>query len=160
MAVDMFLKLDGIKGESTNDKHKDEIEVMSFSWGLSQQGALAHGNGAAAGKVSVQDFSFVKRLDTASPQLLEASCRGEHIGFGLLTLAKAGGDRGQQEYLKIKFSDILISSYQTGGSQGGDPAEQISLNFSNVEVSAAEIRPDGSIGGWKNTTSCHFGGKR
>ena len=155
MAVDMFLKLDGIKGESTSSKHKDEIEVLSFSWGVSQAQATG---GGGAGKLNIQDLSFVKRLDTASPQLLEASCRGEHIGFGLLTLAKAGEQ--QQDYLKIKFSEVLISSYQTGGSQGGDPAEQISLSFQNVEVSAAEVNPDGSIGGWKNTTSCHFGGKR
>lgn len=158
MAVDMFLKLDGIKGESTNSKHKDEIEVMSFSWGLSQA-SRAPGSGGAAGKVSVQDFSFVKRLDAASPLLIEASCRGDHIGSGLLTLAKAGDGKGQQEYLKIKFTDIIISSYQTGGSNAGDPAESVSLSFQNIEVSAAEINPDGSIGGWKNTTSCHFAGR-
>lgn len=159
MAVDMFLKLDGVKGESQDSKHKDEIQILSFSWGLSQT-AQGAGGGAGASKVSVSDFQIVKRLDTASPQLMEMACSGEHIGSGLLTLAKAGDNKGQQEYMKIKFSDILISSYSTGGSNTGDPAEQISLNFSNVEVSAAEIKADGSIGDWKNSTSCHFGGKR
>ena len=158
MAVDMFLKLDGVQGESQDSKHKGEIEIMSFSWGVSQSGAAAHGAGGGAGKVNVQDFSIVKLLDTASPELMEKVCRGEHIGSALLTLRKAGDGKDQQEYLKIKLTDVLVSSYQTGGGNGGVPAEQVSFSFQNVEVSAAEIRQDGSIGGWKNTTSCHFGG--
>ena len=158
MAVDMFLKLDGIEGESTDSKHKDEIEVLSFSWGVSNPATAARG-GAAAGKVSPTDFSIVKRLDTASPQLLEKICQGEHIGFGLLTLQKSG--EKPVEYLKIKLTDILISGYSTGGNNGtGEPAEQVSFSFSSVEVSAAEQGPDGSTGGWKTTTSCSFSGKR
>ena len=156
MAVDMFLKLDGIKGESQDSKHKDEIEIVSFSWGLNQQVATA--GGAAAGKVSALDFSIVKQLDAATPQLIEMACQGEHLGSGLLTLRKAGGE--QQDYLKIKLTDILISSYQTGGSSAGLPAESISFSFGNIEISAAEQKEDGSISGWSNPTSCHFGGAR
>ena len=156
MAVDMFLKIDGVEGESTDDKHKGEIEILSFSWGVSQSGGFGPGGGA--GKVSSNDFAIVKRLDKATPQLLEKVCQGEHIGSALLTLAKAGGDH-RQEYLKIKLTDIIISSYQTSGASSGEPAEQVSFAFQSVEVSAAEIRQDGSIGGWKETAGCHFGGK-
>jgi type VI secretion system secreted protein Hcp len=158
MAVDMFLKLEGVQGESTSDKHKGEIEIMSFSWGMNQSTAQA--GGAGAGKVSVQDFSFVKQLDTASPQLIELACRGQHVGEALLTLTKTGSKEQQQEYLKIKLTDILISSYQTGGTNSSIPSEQVSFNYSSIEVQAAELRPDGSIGGWKATGDCHFGGKR
>ena len=158
MAVDMFLKIDGIEGDSTSDKHKGEIEILSFSWGVSQTGNFQFGGGGGAGKVTSNDFAIVKRLDKATPQLLEKVCQGEHIGSALLTLAKAGGEQ-QQEYLKIKLTDIIISSYQTSGASSGDPAEQVSFAFQSVEVSAADIRPDGSIGGWKETSSCHFGGK-
>ena len=155
MAVDMFLKIDGIMGESTDDKHKGEIQILSFSWGLNQTAGTAGGGGSAAGKVNLQDFSIVKQLDTATPQLLDRACRGEHIGEALLTLAKSGGT--QQDYLKIKLTDIVVSSYSTGGSNAGLPAEQVSFSYGDVEVSAAELRPDGSIGGWKTTTGCNFG---
>lgn len=157
MSVDMFLKIDGIEGESQSSKHKGEIEILSFTWGLSQTGS-PRGGGGGAGKVNVQDFSIVKQLDTATPQLIELACRGEHVGSALLTLAKAGGNGGQ-EYLKIKLTDILVSSYSTGGSSSVMPAEQVSFSFQDVEIAAAEVRPDGSIGGWKTSTSCHFNGK-
>ena len=156
MAVDMFLKLDGIDGESADSKHKDEIEVLSFSWGVSSPAAGGRG-GLSAGKVSSNDLSIVKRLDTSSPQLIEKICQGEHISSGLLTLQKAG--EKPVEYLKIKLTDILISGYSTGASGGGEPVEQVSFSFSGIEVSAAEQRPDGSIGSWKTTTTCSFGGK-
>jgi len=157
MAVDMFLKLDGVKGESQDSKHKGEIEIMSFSWGISQQSAVAHGSGGGAGKVSVSDFSIVKRIDTASPQLMEAVCQGQHLGSGLITLRKAG--ENQLEYLKIKLTDILISGYQTSGNSGtGEPAEQVTFSFQNVEVSATEQRADGKLGDVV-TTSCNFAGK-
>lgn len=117
----MFLKLDGIDGESVDSKHKGEIEILSFSWGVSNSGAAGHG-GASAGKVALNDFLIVKSLDKASPQLIEKICQGEHLGSGLLTLRKAGDK--PVEYLKIKFSDILISGYQTGGSGQSEPVEQ------------------------------------
>jgi type VI secretion system secreted protein Hcp len=157
MAVDMFLKIDGVEGESQSSKHKGEIEILSFSWGLSQT-AGQPGSGGGAGKVNAQDFSIVKLLDTATPQLIELACRGQHVGSALLTLARSGG-KEQQEYLKIKLTDILVSSYSTGGSSQGIPAEQVSFSFQDIEVSAAEVRPDGSISGWKESTSCQFHGK-
>ena len=149
MAVDMFLKIDGIQGESRDNKHKGEIEILSFSWGVSNSGSGQVGGGAGAGKVSVQDFSIVKQLDTTSPEFLERACAGQHLGSALLTLVRKSG-KDQQEYLKIKLSDILVSSYQTsGGSNLGVPAEQVSFSFQQAEVSVAD-----GFGGWKSGGSC------
>src|SRR5688572_6928005 len=159
MAVDMFLTLDGIKGESKDSKHAGEIEILSFSWGGAQSSGHGAGGGGGAGKVSLNDFSIMKELDTASPQFMELLCNGQSAGSGLLTLRKAG--EKPLEYLKIKMTDVFISSYQTGGSGSGAgvPVEQVSFSFSNVEISTFEQKQDGSLGG-EVTTSCNFGGKR
>ncbi len=146
---DAFLKLDGIPGESTDSKHKDEIDIESFSWGES----LPVGSGGKAGKPSFQDFSFVTKVSQASPRLFLACASGQHIKYALLTGRKEGG--GSTEFYTIKMSDILVSSYkesaQTGGTSpspvaggatlppsvvgsAGLPLEQISLNFSKIEI--------------------------
>ena len=111
-AVDYFIKFDGIKGESTDAKHKDEIDIESWSWGETQSGAAAHGGGGGAGKVAMQDFHFVMKLNKASAALMKACATGQHIKGAVLTARKAGKD--QQEYLTIKLTDVLVSSYQTG----------------------------------------------
>jgi type VI secretion system secreted protein Hcp len=146
-AVDYFLKLKGIDGESADGKHKGEIDVESWSWGETQSGTGHFGGGGGAGKVAMQDFHFVMKMNKASSKLLLACASGEHIPEGLLTCRKAGKE--QQEFLKIKFTDILVSSYQTGGSQGSDviPMDQISLNFAKIEIEYKEQKPDGSLGG-------------
>jgi type VI secretion system secreted protein Hcp len=145
-AVDYFLKLKGIEGESTDHKHKAEIDVESFSWGETNAGSHAGGGGGGAGKVQMQDFHFVMKQNKSSPKLMQACASGEHIGEGLLTCRKAGGD--QQEFLTVKMTDLLISSYQTGGSHGDVvPMDQISLNFSKIEVEYKEQKPDGTLGG-------------
>jgi type VI secretion system secreted protein Hcp len=147
MAVDYFLKIKGIEGESHDSKHKNEIDVLSFSWGETQTGTHAGGGGGGAGKVSMQDFHFVMKTNKASPKLLLACANGEHIGEALLTCRKAGKD--QQEFMKIKFYDLLVSSYQTGGSSTGDeiPMDQISLNYAKIEYEYREQQPDGTLGG-------------
>ena len=144
--VDYFLKIDGLPGESTDDKHKGEIEVESFSWGETQSGTSGHGGGGGAGKVSPQDFHFVKKLDKASPVLYIACTTGIQYKSAILTARKAGG--GQQEYLKLTMEDVLVSSYQVGGSGNSDvvPMDQVSLNFAKLEVSYKEQKPDGSLG--------------
>ena len=145
-AVDYFLKIDGIDGESQDDKHKGEIDLASFSWGESNTGTHAAGGGGGAGKVSMQDFHFVMHVNKASPKLLLACANGEHIKKAILTCRKAGKD--QQEYLKMTFSDVLVSSFQTGGSAGDIvPTDQISLNFAKVEYEYKEQKPDGTLGG-------------
>ena len=145
--VDYFLKFDGIQGESQDKTHKNEIEIESFSWGATQSGTAARGGGMGAGKVQMQDFHLVMKVNKASPKLMLACAQGEHIKSATLTCRKAGKE--QQEYMKVTFSDILVSSYQTGGSGGADvlPMDQISLNFSKVEIEYKEQKPDGTLGG-------------
>jgi type VI secretion system secreted protein Hcp len=145
--VDYFLKIDGIEGESGDHKHKGEIELDSWSWGSTNSGSHHSGGGGGAGKVSMQDFHFVMRCNKASPKLLLANAGGDHIKSAILTCRKAGKD--QQEFLKITLSDLLVSSYQTGGSAHGDiiPTDQISLNFAKIEYGYKEQKPDGTLGG-------------
>jgi type VI secretion system secreted protein Hcp len=146
-AVDYFLKLKGIDGESQDGKHKGEIDIESWSWGESQSGTGHFAGGSGAGKVQMQDFHFVMKVNKASPKLMLACASGEHIGEGTLTCRKAGKE--QQEFLKIKFTDILVSSYQTGGSGHSDvvPTDQIALNFAKIEFEYKEQKADGTLGG-------------
>jgi type VI secretion system secreted protein Hcp len=143
-AVDYFLKIDGIDGESQDSKHKNEIDLLSWSWGESNSGSSAYGGGGGAGKVSMQDFSFTMNANKASPKIFLACATGAPVDSAILTCRKAG--KTQQEYLKITFSDLLISSYSTGGSAGDVvPVESISFNFSKIEHSYAAQKADGSL---------------
>ena len=90
MAVDVFLKLEGIKGEAQDDKHKEEIDVLAWSWGMSQSGTTHMGTGSGSGKVAVEELSVTKHVDKSSPTLALHSCSGKHIPKGLLTVRKAG----------------------------------------------------------------------
>jgi type VI secretion system secreted protein Hcp len=147
MAVDYFLKIDGIPGESADSKFKDSIDILSWSWGESQSGTMASGGGGGAGKVNMQDFHFVMKVNKATPKLVLACASGEHIKKAVLTCRKAGKD--QQEFLKYTFSDVLVSSYQTGGSSSGDeiPMEQVSLNYAKMELEYKAQKLDGSLDG-------------
>ena len=144
---DAFLKLDGIKGESADAKHKGEIDIFSFRWGIHQTGVSATGGGGGSGKVSFQDISFVKETDASSPLLMLNCANGAHIKEGSFVVRKAGGT--QLEYLKIKLTDILISSFKDHGSTSGDPIpmESITLNFSKVEYSYQPQGADGKAQG-------------
>jgi len=143
MAVDMFLKLDGIKGESADDKHKGEIDVLAWSWGMSQSGTTHAGTGGGAGKVSVQDVSVTKYIDKSSPPLMLACCQGAHIKSALLTVRKAGTK--PLEYLKITLEDAIITSVSTGGSGGEDRlTENLALNFAKFKVEYTPQKADGS----------------
>ena len=138
MASDYLLQIEGIKGEAQAHGHKGEIEVLSFSWGVSNSGA-SNGGGGGAGKVQITDFSIVKYLDSASPQLFEACCSGQQIPSANMTiLRKAGG--GQQEFFTIKMTDVFVTGVSPGGTTGGNsvPLEQISFSFSRVDIAAAD----------------------
>lgn len=145
MAADYFLKIDGIPGESPDAKHKDEIQLESWSWGEAQVGAHAAGGGGGAGRVQMNDFQFVMKINKASPALMLNCATGAHIKKAQLTCRKAGGE--QQEYLKIYFEDLLISTYQTGGQASGDavPTDQISFNFTTIKLEYAPQKADGSL---------------
>jgi type VI secretion system secreted protein Hcp len=144
-AVDYFIKFDGIKGESTDAKHKDEIDVESWSWGETHATGAPPGGGGGAGKVSMQDFQFVMGLNRASVGLMKACAAGQHIKSATLSARKAG--KGQQEYLTFKFHDVLVSSFQTSGSEEAVvPTDSVSLNFAKIEVSYKPQKADGSLG--------------
>jgi type VI secretion system secreted protein Hcp len=132
----MFMKIKDIKGESQDKgspSHKDEIDVLAWSWGTSQSATTHVGGGGGSGKVSVQDLSFTKYIDSASPDLLLACCNGKHLDEALLTVRKAG--ESPVEYLKIKMTEVIISSVSTGGSGGEDRlTENVTLNFAKVAV--------------------------
>lgn len=144
-AVDFFLKIEGIDGESADSKHKGEIDLESWSWGAHNSGSHASGGGGGVGKVSMQDFSFTAHTSKATPKLMLACASGEHIKKATLVCRKAGKD--QQEYLKVTFTDLLVSSYQTGGHGDAMAADQISLNFAKIEYEYKEQKPDGTLGG-------------
>jgi type VI secretion system secreted protein Hcp len=145
-AVDYFLTIDGIQGESMDAKHKNEIQVQSWGFGESQAGTMAFGGGGGAGKVQMQDFTFTMNVNKASPKLFLACATGEHIKKAVLTARKAGKD--QQDYLRVTLSDVLVSSFQTNGeARGGEfPTDQISLNFGTIEYEYKLQNSDGSLG--------------
>jgi Hemolysin-coregulated protein (uncharacterized) len=146
-AVDYFLKIEGIEGESLDAKHKGELQIESWSWGATNSGSMGLGGGGGAGKVSMQDFHFVINFGKHSPKLMEGCATGRHFNSAVLTCRKAGGQ--QEEYLKIKFTDVVVSSYQTGGSANGStlPMDQCSFNFTKIEMDYKEQKPDGTLGG-------------
>ena len=133
MASDMFIKIAGVTGEAKDKTHADEIDVLAWSWGMSQSGSFHVGGGGGSGKVSMQDLSFTKYVDTASTPLMLKCCKGEHIDDATLTVRKSGGD--PVEYLVIKLTKVLVSSVSTGGSGGEDKlTENVTLNFAHCEV--------------------------
>jgi len=142
MPVNMFLKLDNIKGESIDNKHKDEIDVLAWSWGM-QTAVSATTSGGAAGKVNVQDISITKHIDKATPGLMLACCGGQHFKEGLLTVRKAG--ETPLEYLKITMKEVVVSSISMGGSATEERlAETIKLNFAQFRTQYIPQKPDGS----------------
>jgi type VI secretion system secreted protein Hcp len=139
----MFLKIKGIDGESSDAKHKKEIDVLAWSWGLSQSGSAHYGGGAGSGKVSIQDLSFTHYIDSSSHALMLACCTGEHIGEATLVVRKAGKE--PLEYVKITFNDLIISSVSTGGSGGEDRlTENVSLNFAKFKYEYTPQKADGT----------------
>jgi type VI secretion system secreted protein Hcp len=143
MAVDMFLKLDDVKGESVDSKHKNETDVLAWSWGMSQSGTTHVGSGGGAGKVSVNDLSITKYVDKGSPVLMISCCNGKPFKQGVLTVRKAG--ETALEYLKITMKEVLVTSVSTGGSGGEDRlTENVSLNFAEFKVEYTPQKADGS----------------
>jgi len=143
--ADYFLKIEGVLGESTEAKHKDEIEVESWSWGATQVGTTAGGSGGGAGRVSIQDFNFVARTSKASPTLFLKCASGQHINTAILTARKSGTT--QETFLTLTMTDLLVSSYQIAGSETADtiPMDQVSLNFSKIQFKYQTQKADGTL---------------
>ena len=142
MASDIFAKLGDIKGESGDSKHKDEIEVLSYSWGVTNAGSMAHGGGGGEGKATFHDLSFVHKIDKATPVLLQTCATGAHLKEATITHRKAGKE--QHEYLIVKLSDVIVTGVTHGGSGDGD-SENISLSFAKVALEYKPQKPDGSL---------------
>ena len=142
MAPDIFAKIGAIKGESLDDKHKDEVELLSWSWGVSHSEGTGTGGGGT-GKASFADFNMTHHIDKASPVLMAACATGEHIKDATITARKAG--KGQQEYLIIKMNDILITSVQPSLSDGQVGVENVSLKPAKVDLEYRPQKPDGSL---------------
>lgn len=148
MSVDIFMKIAGAEGESADDKHKNEIDVLSWSWGGTQSGTMHVGTGGGSGKVSVHDLSFTKRTDSATHALWLALCNGKHFNEAKLTVRKAG--ENPLEYLKITLTNVLISSISTGGSKGDEQlTEQVTLNFSKFKIEYTPQTAQGAAGATK-----------
>lgn len=157
MAVDCFLKIDDVKGESQDHKHKDEIDVLAWSWGMSQSASTHVGGGGGSGKVSVQDLNVTKYIDKATPNLIKFCSSGKHFKEAMLTIRKAGDK--PVEYVKLKMTDVLVSSIGSGGHGSEDRlTENLTLNFGKFEVTYTPQKADGSadaevIGKWNIATN-------
>ncbi|PXA98386.1 type VI secretion system tube protein Hcp [Nostoc sp. 3335mG] len=147
MAIDIFLRVDGIEGESTDDKHKNEIDILAWSWGITQSGTTHMGPGAGSGKASIQDITLTKYVDKATHALIKACTSGKHIASADLTVRKAGGD-SQVEYIKIKLKEIIVTSYTTGGSSDGLDriTETLSFNFAEFVIDYTQQTKEGTAG--------------
>jgi len=144
MASSIFAKIGDIKGESLDSKHKDEVEVLSWSWGVANAAPIRGGGGAGAGKATFHDFSFTHHVDKASPVLMKACATGQHIKEATITVRKAG--KGQQEFLIIKMNDVIITSVNPSGA-GDAPAtaEHVALQFAKVDLEYKAQKADGSL---------------
>ena len=143
MAADIFAKIGDIKGESLDAKHKDEIEVLSFSWGVTQAGSSPASGGSGTGKAIFQDLVIVHNIDKASPKLLEACATGQHLKDATITHRKAG--KSQQEFLVVKMNDVIITAVTHGGTAGQPSAETVSVAFAKVDFEYRPQKPDGSL---------------
>lgn len=138
MSMDMFLKLGSIKGESIDHKHKDEIEILSWSWGSSNSGTRQIARGGGAGKANFQDLSLTKWIDMATPDIWKSVASGKHLPHATLTIRKAGGD-GPVDYMVFSMDEVMITSVSSGGSGGEDRlTENISLNFARFKIKYTE----------------------
>ena len=151
MAFDTFIKIDGIPGESTDDKHKDWIEIVSFDHRIEQPASSTASSvgGATAERVNHGTFNVVHQLDKATPKLLEACCTGKHIKDVTIELCRAGGDK--VKYMEIKLEQVLISSVVENGSSSGDsgfPSEAVAFSYGKIKWTyTQQKRSDGSAGG-------------
>ena len=142
MAVDFFLKLDGIDGESADDKHKNEITIMSFSWGASQTTSVSGSGGSGAGKASLADLSIMKNYDVASAPMYKALLLGTHIATGVLTAVKSGGDGSP--FLTISLGEVFVTSIQISGSSEV-PMESVSFSYNQIKTQYAQQDETGKL---------------
>lgn len=148
MAFDAFLKIEGVDGESADDKHKNEIEVLSFSWGVTQprSGAASTAGSLSAERAQFHDLIVTKALDKATPKLAIACASGEHFKGARLELCRAGGDK--EPYMEYKLTDVMITSVTPGGSGQGEtvPLEQVCMAYGKIELKYTQTKVEGGRG--------------
>ncbi|MGH8729167.1 MAG: Hcp family type VI secretion system effector [Burkholderiales bacterium] len=142
--IEYFLKIDGIPGESQNDSHKGEIDVVSWSWGEAQTVVTSGGGGSAAARVTLRDLQCSMQVSKASPQLMLACASGKRIPIAVLSCRRAG--ERQQDFLLIKVSTVLVSAFETAGQQQSPLLDTVSLNFAKIEIEYREQSPTGAMG--------------
>src|SRR5665213_1566562 len=142
MAVDYFLKLDGIQGESADEHHKNEIQIMSFSWGGSQTSSVAGTGGSGAGKVDLSDFSIMVNFDKATPKFFKSMCAGTHIKTGELSAIKSGAEG--KPYLKVDFKELFVSSLQISASSE-IPTVSVSFTYNEIKMDYSMQNEQGNI---------------
>ena len=142
MAFDTFAKVGDIKGESKDAKHKDEVEVLSWSWGVTQTPSFGYGGGGGAGKADFQPLVFTHRIDKASPLLMKACATGQHLPAATISMRGAG--QGQQEFLVIKLTDVLVTGVSLAGSEEAT-SEVVELRFGKVDYEYRAQKPNGTL---------------
>ncbi|MFM0340890.1 Hcp family type VI secretion system effector [Paraburkholderia fungorum] len=147
MAQDIFLKIDGINGESLDDRHKDEIEVLTWDWEILQDSTMHAGSGGGAGKATVKDLTFEHSIDRASPNLMKYALTGKHIDQAVLVMRKAGGN--PLEYLKLTMSDVIVTRVRPSGTRNDAERsrEVVSLSFSKIKQEYVVQNAQGGSGG-------------
>lgn len=154
MAVDYFLKIEGIEGDSQDDAHKNEIELISYDWTETQSGSFAQGGGGGAGKVKMENFEFIMYSSKASPKLMLFCANGKHIKSAVLTCRKAG--EGQHDFYSITMSDVIVSKFRTMSHApasipqdlipaAGVPVDQVCFNFGKIEFEYKPQKIDGAL---------------
>ena len=161
MAVDMFLEIDKLDGESQDKTHKNHIQIVGWSWAVAQTGTSSSGGGASAGKTEHNDLEVRKVVDRASAVLFEWCSSGQHIAFVNLTVRKAGGEA--LEYLIIRLEDVLITSFDIGGEPKDDQVQEtIRLNYARASITYTPQEASGAgggkiTGGWNLKENVPFG---
>ena len=147
MPMSIFARIGTIKGESRDARHKDEIDVLTWSWGLSQAATPGRGGGGGigrAGRPTFHDFTFTHRIDRASPALMTACATGQHIADAAIAVRKAGA--GQQDHLVITMKDVVVTSVSTSiNAESDDTTEIVVLEFGKVDLEYRPQQPDGSL---------------
>ena len=144
MTIDCNLKLDGVKGESTDSHHKDEIEVTSWSWSVGQSSS-GSGGGSGQGRAVLGSFDFTHHYDKASPILASTCCSGKHFETAVITVRKAGGEA--QDFLKVTMKGVFITSVAPGATSGGDIVETVHMEYNDIEFAYKPQDAKGALGG-------------
>ncbi|MEL6479163.1 MAG: type VI secretion system tube protein Hcp [Pseudomonadota bacterium] len=147
MAVDALLKIEGkdIKGESKIDGHEDEIDIYSWTWGMTQSGTFHTGKGGGAGKVNVQDLTVTKYVDSSTPDFMMHCCNGAHIPSATLTIRKSGEQ--PIDYVVIELTKVMVTSVQPAGAPGDELVmEQVTFNFAEFKITYTAQEDDGAAG--------------